>query len=102
MIGELDRRVTLEQPADAPDGCGGFARVWTPVADLWAKIEATGGRELPPEAERRSRLTLRWRGGVTPAQRFVFDGRVFEIETVRDPDGLARYLVCDCVESVPS
>jgi SPP1 family predicted phage head-tail adaptor len=98
MIGELDRKVALEEALQTDDGCGGFVTLWNPVADLWAKIEAAAGRERVPEAERRSRLTIRWRGGVSPSMRFAYDGRVFEIESVRDPDGLARYLVCDCVE----
>lgn len=98
MIGELDHKVTLEEALQTADGYGGFVTAWNPVIDVWAKIEAVTGRELLPEAERRSRLTIRWRGGVTPAMRFAYDGRIFEIELVRDPDGLARHLVCDCVE----
>lgn len=98
MIGELNHKDTLEEAISADDGCGGVMAGWSPVAVLWAKIEAAGGREALPEAERRARLTIRWRGGVKPSMRFTWNGRVFEIEVARDPDGRARFLVCDCIE----
>ena len=98
MIGELARRLALQEELRVADGCGGFTASWNEVALVWGLIVAVGGREIVPEAERRSRVTIRWRGGVSPSQRFVSDGRIFEIEAVRDPDGRARFLVCDCVE----
>jgi SPP1 family predicted phage head-tail adaptor len=98
VIGGLNHKVTLEEELRVADGFGGITASWTEVARLWASIEATAGREALPDAERRSRLTIRWRGGVMPSMRFAFEGRVFNIEAARDPDGRARFLVCDCIE----
>jgi SPP1 family predicted phage head-tail adaptor len=100
--GKLRHRLTLEQAATEADGSGGFATSWAEVATLWGAIEAIGGREFGMadtiKGEATHRITIRYRGGVGPAQRFTSEERVFEIRSVIDPDGRRRRLVCLCVE----
>ena len=98
MIGTLNHNIILEEAIRTSDGFGGVTTAWNEVARLWAGISGVDGRESLPDAERRLRITIRWRGGMKPSQRFTWDGRVFEIEAVRDPDGRARFLDCDCIE----
>ena len=40
------------------------------------------------------RITIRKRNDIRSGMRFVKGARVFEIETVHDPDETGRYLVC--------
>lgn len=43
-------------------------------------------------------IRIRWRAGVSPKQRLLGDGRIFEIVSVIDPDGCKTVLDCDCIE----
>lgn len=101
-IGALRRRVTLEAPVDAPDDAGGFLREFAPVAQLWAKIEATGAgeqfAEQRLEQSRTLRVTIRWRAGVTSQMRFDLQGRKLYVRGVLDVDEAGRFLRCDCEE----
>jgi SPP1 family predicted phage head-tail adaptor len=90
LIGELRHRVTLEAPVDAPDGAGGFARSFTPIANLWARIAPSGAREdfVEQRAEQVMShvVTIRWRDDVTKNMRFVHRGRRLRIQSAFDPD----------------
>lgn len=102
LIGELRHRVTLEVPVDAPDGAGGFARSFTPIANLWARIAPSGAREdfVEQRAEQAVSyvVTIRWRDDVTKDMRFVHRGRKLRIQSAIDPDERRRFLVCQCEE----
>lgn len=87
----LKHRLTLQQEVQTPDGQGGFTRSWQDVAQLWAEIMPQAGStgagaeqlafgQLQPRMTHR--ILLRYRVGVTPAMRLVFDGRVFNIRSV--------------------
>jgi SPP1 family predicted phage head-tail adaptor len=102
LIGELRHRVRLEAAVDAPDGAGGFARSFTPIANLWARITPSGAREdfVEQRAEQATThiVTIRWRGDVTKDMRFVHRGRRLRIQSAFDPDERRRFLVCQCEE----
>lgn len=101
-IGALRHRVTLEAPIDTPDGAGGFARSFAPVADLWARVAPGGAREdfIEQRAEQATNhsVTIRWREDVAKDMRFVHRGRKLRIQSVVDPDERRRFLVCQCEE----
>ena len=103
MIGALRRRLVLETAVRVADGFGGFTLSWTPVADVWAEVTAQSGAETLEgdrlNAVRRSTVTVRHLGELMPAMRFTGLGRVYEIVSVRDPEGRDRMLVCDCLET---
>jgi SPP1 family predicted phage head-tail adaptor len=102
VIGQLRHRVTLEAPVATADGGGGADLAWAPVATVWARLRAqraTAGRENQATVQVVSHeVTLRWRGDVTPRMRLVYEGRVLEIRSVRDPDETKRWLVLVCEE----
>ncbi|MFN3482260.1 phage head closure protein [Rhabdaerophilum calidifontis] len=106
VAGGLRRhRIVVEAPAEIPDALGGARPGWAVLATLWARIEATGGRE-PVEAGRaegrtETRITLRHRPGIDPRMRFRLGARIFLIRAVFDPDGRRRDLVCLCEETTP-
>lgn len=95
-------RLTLEMPAETPDVLGGAALAFAPVATLWARIEARGGREriagAAVEGIIETRITLRWRADLDAGMRFSDGERRFLIRAVFDPDGRRRDLVCLCEE----
>ena len=101
-IGRLRHSLTLESASRAPDGGGGAVESWTAVAQLWGRVEPTGGTEIADADGLGSRLsheiTIRYRAGVTPAMRFISGSRRFEIMAVIDIDERRRWLRCLCVE----
>ena len=78
--------------------------------DSWVTFEAgvrcsvkeLSGRELEFAARRVANVThsvaMRYRSGVTPRMRIVWDSRTLNIEAALDPEGLQRELNLLCVE----
>ncbi|MGD9545209.1 MAG: phage head closure protein [Methylocystis sp.] len=101
-IAALRYRVTLEAPIDTPDDAGGYARSFTPVASLWARIAPSGAREdfVEQRAEQATThiVTIRWRSDVAKDMRFVHRGRELRIQSAFDPDERRRFLICQCEE----
>ena len=103
--GQLSARLKLEAPADLSDGQGGVDDGWTPVAELWGRIEPlrakageVAGAATAPVSHR---VTIRYRDDVRHAMRFVHRSRGLVIRALRDPDETRRYLICECEESEP-
>jgi SPP1 family predicted phage head-tail adaptor len=106
-IGEMRQRVTIQADAGAPDAYGDTPESWRDVAanpTVPAEVIATTGREAVNAQQTRAivswRVRMRYRPDVTPAHRFVFNGRVLTISWGGDPDGRRRELAFYCSESV--
>ncbi len=89
-IGHLRERVTLQAAGIEVDAQGDPTYTWSDVATLWARVRPAGGRATTV-AERRTltkdyEVTIRWREGVSPAQRFVWRGRYLQIEDIGNLD----------------
>lgn len=105
----LDRRLTLEEPQDVPDGAGGSQRTWVALGELWAELRPGTGRERAVEsvtvAAAAYRITVR---AAPPGaasrpradQRFREGSRLFRILAVTDRDDRGRYLTCFATEEV--
>jgi SPP1 family predicted phage head-tail adaptor len=100
--GEFRSRVTLETPVDAVDNSGALMRIWTPVADLWARIAPQRGAETFVAGEQESvlahQVTIRWRPDAASPMRFRLGARALYIRAAFDPDARKRFLVCTCEE----
>jgi SPP1 family predicted phage head-tail adaptor len=98
QIGELSRRVVLEQAVRTPDGAGGAIESWTAVATLFAAVRALAGGESLAFDRIDGRVTheiiIRHRADVTPAMRFRMGTRLFAIVAALDLDGRRRHLRC--------
>lgn len=98
LIGELTRRVVLEQVTRTPDGAGGATESWTAVATVFAAVRALGGNESFSFDRTTGRATheiiIRHRTDVKPAMRFRLGTRTFEILNALDHDGRRRHLRC--------
>lgn len=101
-IGALRHKLHIQSPTRHRQDGGGAEVTWHTVAEVWARLQPRGGGEERAAEKRRGHLrhtvTLRWRPGLGPTQRFVLGGRVLQIESAADPDGRRRWLVCSCVE----
>ena len=99
---EFRSRVTLETPVDTVDDSGALMRIWTPVADVWAKIAPQRGAESFAAGEQESviahQVTIRWRPDAAAPMRFRLGGRALYIRAAFDPDARKRFLVCACEE----
>ena len=95
-IGALRRRVTLQAPTRNPDGGGGVAIIWTPVATVWAQNRAIGGTEATVSDSLQGRVThelvIRRRMDVGPAMRIAYGTRIFVIWAVLDRDAAEPFI----------
>lgn len=101
-IGDLDQRLSLEQPLDTPDDIGGVTRAWTLVDNIWAQVKPAAGAENFVGAREESAIThrvlIRWRPDVTGAMRLRLGARVFAIHAALDWDTRRRFLLLQCEE----
>lgn len=103
--GDLDQRVTIQAPADIPDGQGGVTKGWADVATVWAKVRPVSGRERAAagqiEAAALYRVTIRRRADVTAACRVVWNGKAMNARFVPDAGSRAPFTIIDCEAGVP-
>lgn len=98
--------MAIEVPIETPDGAGGQAIVWTPLATVWAEIRPQQARETVNAHQVEARTThiirIRHRADVLPTMRVVFGARVFAIHGVLDDGERRRYLHLLCEEGAPA
>lgn len=86
-IGELNRRLVLQEPVESADGQGGVTRSYQTVATLWAQVEPLGaGADIAAAslgASLRYRITVRVRDDVTTRHRFVDGAHVYRVIAAR-------------------
>jgi SPP1 family predicted phage head-tail adaptor len=82
-IGQMRKRIRIEQPVRIGDGIGGGFITWQPVDTVWAALDPITGNEAV-QANRISALIthqawMRYRTGITTDMRLVFGIRRFNI-----------------------
>ncbi len=109
--GRLRHRVQVQSLVVSQDGYGEPVETWGTAATVWAEmtpsLRATREAFATVSEQRSARTTYQCRlrhpvpglgaGGLTPKEtRVVWQGRVFEVESVMDPDGRGceRVLLC--------
>lgn len=101
-IGELDKRIKIEQATETRSGTGAVIKSWATFLTAWAGIDPPKGREFfaagQIQAEVTVRVRIRYRAGVTPQMRVLFGTRVFDINSVIDPDEAHVELILMCTE----
>jgi SPP1 family predicted phage head-tail adaptor len=102
LIADLNMRLALEAPVDAPDSIGGLVRTWSLVSEVWASVRPLSSAQRLAADSAQSlvthAVTLRWRADVTGAMRLRDGPRIFEILSIADAEGEKRRLVCRCRE----
>jgi SPP1 family predicted phage head-tail adaptor len=101
-IGELNRRLTLEEPVETADDAGGTTRGYAAVTTLWASVEPVSARyDMVADGRGATvthRITIRRGPDVTTLHRFVEGPRIYQIVAVRDEDSDRRFRVIHAEE----
>ena len=96
--GTLRHRLAFQQPVDTPDGRGGLARTWQAVTPAFhgQMTPAAGDEKLALDQPMAGQVWL-WcvrydslLAGLGPKWRFLWNGRIFEIQTAVNADYLGR------------
>ncbi|SXF83116.1 phage head closure protein [Klebsiella variicola] len=104
QAGKLRHRVTLQEPVKEQNPTtGAVINTWRDVATIWAEVSPLSAREFiaaqASQGEVTTRITIRYRAGVTRKHRILFRGGVYNIEGVLpDPRSGREYLTLPCSE----
>lgn len=104
--GELRHRVSIQANQDIQDpDTGAMTPAWVEIGKAWAAIEPLSAREFisaqAVQSKVTTRITMRYRDGITAAMRLVHNGRIYNIEgTLADKDSGLEYLTLPCSEGV--
>ncbi|HEU5017548.1 MAG TPA: phage head closure protein [Pseudolabrys sp.] len=86
-IGDLNRRLLLQAPAETADGAGGVSRSYETVTTLWAHVEPLSMRaDVAAEslgAALRYRIIIRARDDITTRHRLVDGAHVYRVIAAR-------------------
>lgn len=95
-IGLLTHQMTVETPVLTPDGGGGFTVAWDAVADVYAALTELGGQEMAQDAQiapsQPCRIVIHYRNDLDSKMRLREDETVYNIVSLRDPDGGKTWL----------
>lgn len=103
--GRLRHRVEIQSLSTTQDGYGEAVETWATVATVWGEmipsLRATREAFAAVSEQRSARLSmecrLRYRDGLSPGgTRLRWNGAVYEVEAVMDPDGRRRELLLLC------
>ncbi len=101
LMGEMRQRIAL-QAKTVTKSEGILQESWTTVAKLWAAVADISGREYfqaqAVQSEVTTRIKIRYRTGITPSMRVLYDSRVFAILSVIDKDERHRVIELMCKE----
>ena len=102
--GQLDQRVTVERLQGGFDELGQpLPDTWAPLFTCWAAVEPLVGREYiaaqAAMSEVKLKIIMRYRPGITPADRVNHNGQVYGIEAVIDVHSSRRelHLMCKAI-----
>ncbi len=89
-------RITLQELVTGQDEAGQPVQEWQDVATVWGAVEPLRGREYfaaaQVQAEVTTRIRIRYCRGIRPDMRVLYDGRLFDILSVIDPEERHREL----------
>ena len=101
-VGDLRHRVTIQATTAVQDSSGSYPESWSDVATVWARMRPISGREFfaaeQAQSEVTHEVTIRFRRGISPANRLLFDGRVFDIGAVINADERNEWMILYCTE----
>lgn len=87
-IGRLDRRVSIQRVTYTTSDLGVRTATWVEIGKRWARVDNRGGKEADINDSsyptRTTDFTIRYDAGIGPDDRVVWDGRVYEIESVEE------------------
>lgn len=104
-VGELNQRVIIKALSNTQDSFGDEGtdtEVWTAIATVWASVKPLSGRELIQAQQLHAEVThqvrIRYRRGITTANKLVYRHRDLHILGKYDEDENQTWLILQCVE----
>lgn len=101
----MRHRIVLQEPVEVVDAGGGRSTSWSDKETVWASVKPLSGNERIHAMALRNpvthRMTIRYRADVTADWRVSYDGRLFNIKAVIDPDERKRFQVLHVEEGLP-
>lgn len=86
--GALDRRIIIQSSTQTVDQYGAPRYIWSDVATVWAQYLPGGGDERysPGQiyAQTDARFRIRYRSDITPLNRIVYNGRIYDILAIEE------------------
>jgi SPP1 family predicted phage head-tail adaptor len=105
-IAQLRQRITFQSLARTTDGQGGWTETWTDFKTVWAQVTPSSGKERyfaqRIEENITHKITIRWMEGLTAEMRINFEGRIFQIHSIRRENEERWFLILDAEEGVGS
>lgn len=100
-FGKMHSRIEL-QSSSATNDYGEELLTWATYATVWAHIEPLSGRELlraeAVDSQNTVRVRIRYNSSVDSTDRIRFGSRIFEINSVSNPDEKNKELELLCSE----
>ncbi len=99
-VGMLRHRIVIQENRVSRDSFGAEISEWIQFAVVWAEVSPISGREYVSfkqiNAEITTKITIRYLAGVTTEMRVLFKDRVFEIDSVINPEerNISLFLMC--------
>jgi len=98
--GALDQRIVIERLVEGYDELGQPINTWLPIVQTWAHVQPLTGRDFiaaqAAMSEVKLKIIMRYRPGITPADRVSHGGQVYGIEAVLDVHSSRRELQLMC------
>lgn len=99
--GLFRERLTIQSESRTPDTVGGAALAWNEVAIVWGRVRPLEGTEAVRAEELAAtvthEVTIRFRDGLTAANRLLWRGTPLQIRVVT-ADAWRRFLTLLCEE----
>jgi len=90
QAGKLRHRVTFQQLTEQKDTHGAGKNTWVDVCTVYARIRPLTGRSLFAAQQNHSEVTgmidIRYDARITAKMRAVFEGKIYSIHAVIDPE----------------
>ncbi len=107
-VGKLKNSITIQSLSQGADGYGGFsAASYTDVITAFAKITPKSGTQIFNDKSGRQvenphthEFMIRYRSGITTAQRIKFGSRLFDIIQINDENDNNNYITIKAKENV--
>jgi SPP1 family predicted phage head-tail adaptor len=100
-IGELRERIVIQRSTPGTSGpYGPGPAVWSDYQRPWARVRPRRGSEAStyegPKVQAEYSVVIRYRKGITTADRLIWRGAVLSIASIADPDQTFRWLEMTC------
>ena len=88
QLGNLDRRIRIEQYSEVTDSWGQRTRVWSTLDTVWAMVRyESGSEELEADqmvAVRLTKFTVRYSSSYNEKLRVIYDGNIYDVRSIEE------------------